>query len=119
MGTHDELLKIKNGLYSVLWNRQERIKYLKKELEVDEGEEIIAHADQPHYSDADWMQKWTTNIPTNNLLSNAKEKLSESLSSQYRYRTFDNQSDADQSNNSIPETNDNKNDTTDNAYSKN
>jgi len=96
-GTHHELLQIENGLYKFLWNRQERINYLKRELEaasdldVDEGEEIKVHKNDRMEN----QQKSTTN----HLLSNAKEKLSESFPSQNRYRTFDNDPDDDQSNN--------------------
>ncbi len=96
-GTHHELLQIENGLYKFLWNRQERINYLKRELEaasdldVDEGEEIKVHKN-------DWMENQQKST-RNHLLSNVKEKLSESFPSKNRYRTFDNDPDDDQSNN--------------------
>jgi ABC-type multidrug transport system ATPase subunit len=117
MGTHDELLKIENGLYHFLWTRQERITHLKQELEavsdleIDE-EEIEIHQSQPHDSGVNW----TTNIPIKTISPDTKEKLSEFFPSQHRYRTFDNSPDAaDQSNNSTSETNDNKDNTTDDA----
>ncbi|CAF0996368.1 unnamed protein product [Adineta steineri] len=93
MGTHDDLLKVENGVYKSLWNQQQRISDLKKSLQAaksltdDIEEDIEIDPDEQYDSNQSLIQNAAKETPRISS-SDDKKKLSESFQSKNRYSTF-------------------------------